>query len=259
MARPIVPAVPGRVNTKLEVGLGAVLSLAKVGAWRSPEAHLHGVQGVVGSNPIAPTILIFKAFGALSSWLVATDLRSSNPKRTMFKLGILTVSTAGYHGQREDTSGQAIREILAPPDYECVKYEVVTDEKEMIADRLVRWSDEDAVDLIVTTGGTGVALRDVTPEACLSVIDREVPGLAEAMRSRTLDKTPMAMLSRSVAGIRGRTLLVTLPGSPRGVRECLEVIQNVLPHALELLRGESQGHPTETGGAPKPESHGVTE
>jgi molybdenum cofactor synthesis domain-containing protein len=163
----------------------------------------------------------------------------------MFRLAVLTISTSGFHGQREDTSGRAIQEILAPPDYECLRYEVVSDEKEMIADSLMRWSDGGEVDLIVTTGGTGVAPRDVTPEACLSVIDKEVPGLAEVMRSRTLEKTPMAMLSRSVAGIRGRTLIVTLPGSPRGVRECLEVIQPVLPHALELLRSEAKGHPTD--------------
>ena len=171
----------------------------------------------------------------------------------MFRLAVLTVSTSGFHGQREDTSGQAIQEVLASPDYECMHYEVVSDEKEMITNKLISWADEDEVDLIVTTGGTGLAPRDITPEACLSVVERGVPGLAEAMRSRTMEKSPMAMLSRSVAGIRGRTLIVTLPGSPRAVRECLEVILPVLPHALELLRDEARGHPS------GPSEHGHSE
>ena len=156
----------------------------------------------------------------------------------MIRLAVLTVSTSGYQGQREDTSGQVIKEVLGPPDYQVVRYEIVSDEKDMIADRLALWADAPDVDLIVSTGGTGLGPRDVTPEACLSILDKEVPGLAETMRARTLQFTPMAMLSRSVAGIRGNTLIITLPGSPKGVRECLEVVKAVLPHALELLRSE---------------------
>ncbi len=157
----------------------------------------------------------------------------------MFGLAVLTVSTSGYHGQREDTSGQAIKEMLTAPDYEVVRYEIVSDEQETIAQRMAQWADDPEVDMIVSTGGTGLGPRDVTPEACLSIIDREVLGLAETMRAETLKYTPMAMLSRSVAGIRGSTLIITLPGSPKGVRETLEVVMPVLPHALELLKRES--------------------
>ena len=166
----------------------------------------------------------------------------------MFKLGVLTISTAGFHGQREDTSGEAIQNMLCEPDYQVVRYEIVSDETGMIVDRLTKWADEYDVDLIITTGGTGVAPRDVTPEACKLVFEREVPGLAEAMRAGTLSKTPMAMLSRSVAGIRGSTLIITLPGSPKGVVECLEVVKPVLPHALQLLRGDAIGHPAASEG-----------
>ena len=156
----------------------------------------------------------------------------------MFRLAVLTVSTSGSQGQREDTSGQVIQDILAPPDYEVARYEVVPDERETIANKLAEWADAPDVDLIISTGGTGLGPQDITPEACLSVIDREVPGLAETMRARTLQFTPMAMLSRSVAGIRGNTLIITLPGSPKGVRECLEVVMPVLGHALQLLHTE---------------------
>ena len=157
----------------------------------------------------------------------------------MFGLGILTISTSGAQGQREDTSGQAIKETLESQGYQVVRYEIVSDDKDVIAGRMADWADASDVDLIVSTGGTGLGHRDVTPEACLSILDKEVPGLAEAMRANTLQFTPMAMLSRSVAGIRGKTLIITLPGSPKGVKECLDVVAPVLPHAMELLKKET--------------------
>ena len=163
----------------------------------------------------------------------------------MYGLAILTISTSGYYGQRtEDGSGAKIRELLPPPDYAVVRYEIVADDREMIAGRMAEWADAPDVDLVISTGGTGMGRQDVTPEACRSIIDREVPGIAEAMRAETLKFTPMAMLSRSVAGLRGHTLIITLPGSPKGVAETLAVVKPVLPHALEMLRRESvQEHP----------------
>ena len=116
---------------------------------------------------------------------------------------------------------------------------MVPDDLESIAEQMINWADDIDVDLIITTGGTGLGQQDVTPEACLSIIDKEVPGLAEAMRAKSLEITPMAMLSRSVCGVRGTTLIITLPGSPKGVRETLEVVKPVLPHALELLNQAS--------------------
>jgi len=159
-----------------------------------------------------------------------------------FRAGILTVSDKGAAGEREDTSGAAIRELLFGIDATIDRYEIIADVRDLIAERLTAWADAIRLDLIVTTGGTGLGRRDVTPEATLDVIDYEVPGLAEAMRAEGLKHTPMSMLSRAVAGVRGRTLIVNLPGSPRGVRENLSVILPVLPHARELLRGESSEH-----------------
>ncbi|MFU8796458.1 MAG: MogA/MoaB family molybdenum cofactor biosynthesis protein [Dehalococcoidia bacterium] len=157
----------------------------------------------------------------------------------MIKVGILTVSDKGARGEREDLSGIAIRESLSGADYSIIDYDIVSDDRELIAERLVRWADKDAADVILTTGGTGLTPRDVTPEATLAVVDKLVPGFAEAMRSESLKKTPMAMLSRAVVGTRGRCLIINLPGSPKAVRECLEVILPALPHAVETLRGEA--------------------
>lgn len=157
----------------------------------------------------------------------------------IFTAGILTISDKGASGERHDKSGEVIREVLSDMDIPIGHYEIVPDEQRMIAERLASWADEGGIDVLLTTGGTGLTPRDVTPEATLSVIDREVPGFAEAMRAESLKKTPMAMLSRAVVGTRGRCLIVNLPGSPKAVRECLDVILPALPHAVETLRGEA--------------------
>jgi molybdopterin adenylyltransferase len=156
----------------------------------------------------------------------------------MIRVGILTVSDRSARGARADLSGPALAAAIGVglAGAEVVAQAVAPDEDEVIAAQLTRWADEDALDLILTTGGTGFAPRDVTPEATRAVIERETPGLAEAMRAASLRVTPHAMLSRAAAGIRGRTLIVNLPGSPKGALENLTTILPVLPHALELLR-----------------------
>jgi len=157
----------------------------------------------------------------------------------MFTVGILTISDKGSRGERQDRSGEAIREILPSIDARIVNYDIVPDEKELIAKKLVKWVDEYNLDVLITTGGTGLTPRDITPEATLAVVDRIVPGIAEAMRAESLKKTPMAMLSRAVVGTRGKCLIINLPGSPNAVRECLEVILPALPHAVETLKGQA--------------------
>src|SRR4030067_2848132 len=157
----------------------------------------------------------------------------------MINIGILTISDKGFKGQRQDKSGEVIRDAVSSMNGKVVKYEIVPDEKDIIAATLCAWADSGKVDVMLTTGGTGLSKRDVTPEAMLTVIDRVVPGLAEAMRAKSLEKTPTAMLSRAVAGVRGQCLIVNLPGSPKAVRECLEAVAPALPHAVELMKGDA--------------------
>ncbi len=163
----------------------------------------------------------------------------------MFRVGILTVSDKGHAGERVDTAGPELGRMLDPRCFQVAAAQIVPDEVPAIAAILTAWSDADGLDLILTTGGTGLSPRDLTPEATLSVAQRLVPGIGEAMRAASLAHTPHAMLSRGVAVIRGHTLIINLPGSPKGARENLAAVAPALPHALEKLKGS----PAECGAA----------
>ncbi|NLE43195.1 MAG: molybdopterin adenylyltransferase [Chloroflexi bacterium] len=166
------------------------------------------------------------------------------------RAGVVTVSDQGYAGQREDVSGPLLVRLLDQMGASVAGCTIVPDEQAMIERELVRLADEDYVELVVTTGGTGPAPRDVTPEATLAVIERQMPGLVELLRSQGYANTPLAVLSRGVAGIRGRTLIINLPGSPKAVREGMDTLRPILPHAIRMLRGADTEHRTEE------ESHG---
>lgn len=164
-------------------------------------------------------------------------MANSKEAKNKIRIAVLTASDRSFSGEREDLSGKAIEEICRVQGWEVISLSIVPDEKEALQGELIRLADELKANLIFTTGGTGLAPRDFTPEATLEVIDKQVPGMAEAMRMESLKKTPHAMISRAVCGTRGRTLIVNLPGSPKAVRECLEVIFPAIPHAVELLGG----------------------
>lgn len=161
-----------------------------------------------------------------------------------FRIAVLTLSDKGSQGQRVDESGPVVQEMLDSVG-DIAQTAILPDDVNEIVALLQKWSDEDRMNLIVTTGGTGLTPRDVTPQATASILDYEIPGMAEAMRSKSLEKTPHAMLSRSLVGVRGQTLIINLPGSPKAVRENLEVLLPALPHALGKLSGDSSDCATE--------------
>ncbi|HEY4035649.1 MAG TPA: molybdopterin adenylyltransferase [Ktedonobacteraceae bacterium] len=161
----------------------------------------------------------------------------------MITIGVLTISDSVSKGEREDLSGAAIHSLVAQLSDAIVSIETtIPDEQDQIAALLREWSDNHRLNLILTTGGTGLAPRDVTPEATKAVIEREAPGIAEGLRSISLRYTPMAMLSRGIAGVRGHSLIINLPGSPKAVKECLEYVLPVLPHAINLLTEGPKEH-----------------
>ena len=157
----------------------------------------------------------------------------------MYSVAIITISDKGSRGEREDLSGPAIKELITPLPAQIQIYQVIPDETESISATLKDCSDELHCDLIITTGGTGVGPRDVTPEATRAVIDREIPGMAEVMRMESLKKTPHAMISRAVVGTRGQSLIVNLPGSPKAVKENLSVLLPALSHAIDKIKGDN--------------------
>lgn len=154
-----------------------------------------------------------------------------------YSFAVLTMSDKGSRGERDDTSGRYLQEKLAEEGYSLQSYNVIPDNKQVIIDSLIRLVDDEKISLIVTTGGTGVSPSDITPEAMVSVIEREIPGMAEAMRSASLIKTSRAMLSRGKVGIRKESLIINLPGSLKAVKENLAVVLPVIRHALEKIRG----------------------
>lgn len=157
----------------------------------------------------------------------------------MIKAGVLTISDKGFTGQRKDMAGPVLVEILTDAGYEVVRQDVVPDDREVIAERLIEWVDRDGLRLVVTTGGTGVSPTDVTPEAMRTVISYQIPGMAEAMRALSLTKTPHAMLSRAMAGVRGTSLIINVPGSPKAAEENLGVVLPAIDHALAKIAGDT--------------------
>lgn len=157
----------------------------------------------------------------------------------MLRVGVITASDKGSRGEREDLSGEVLKKLVQDIEGEVVEYLVLPDEQAVLEETMRLWADERCLDLILTTGGTGFSMRDVTPEATLAIADRLVPGIAEVMRMESLKVTPKAMLSRAVAVLRKRTLIINMPGSPKAVRECFAAIAPAIPHGIQILKGEA--------------------
>ena len=218
------------IGTRLRLGADAIGEVSQIGK----ECHNHCAIYEQAGDCVMPREGIFIKV------LQGGEIKNGDPlsvDNSVITAGIIIASDAGAAGQREDKSGPAAAEALRSIGALTLETVIVPDDLGELAHTMCRMADASGYDLIVTSGGTGFSPRDVTPEATLRVIERSAPGLAEAMRAASLQKSPHAMLSRAVAGIRGKSLLINLPGSPQAVRECLEAILPALPHGVEVLRG----------------------
>lgn len=213
------------VGTRLRVGKDVILRVTQIGKECQHRCAIYYQAG----DCVMPREGVF-AEVLLGGYAEVDDAITF---QTSYRIGVVTASDKGARGAREDVSGLMVQDIVRPFG-DVVQYEVVPDEQDVLADTMRRMIDEEKVDLLLTTGGTGFGPRDVTPEATLQICDRLIPGIPEAMRAESMKKTPKAMLSRATAGIRKQTIIINLPGSPRGVRENLEVVLPVLNHALEI-------------------------
>ena len=229
-----VAALP--VGSKLRVGSSAILEITQIGKECHHDCQIRQKAGTC----IMPTEGVFAR--VLVSGMVTKGDRieviSEYGADKNFRIGVLTVSDSSYNKGREDESGVFLKEKLGELG-QVVQYAVVPDEKKQIASMIKKWSDRENLDLILTTGGTGLSSRDVTPEATVDVIEKDVPGIPEAMRMESMKKTDRAMLSRSKAGVRGETLIINMPGSPVACKECLEIIYSPLQHGLSILTGRA--------------------
>ncbi|MGE5560803.1 MAG: molybdenum cofactor synthesis domain-containing protein [Chloroflexota bacterium] len=219
------------VGTRLRIGQQALAEVTQIGK----ECHTGCAIRQQTGDCVMPREGIFARVLRGGEVAAGDVIETAN----FFTVGVITLSDKGSRGERVDESGRVIEDLVRGAGGEPCAYSLLPDEPEQLKQELIRFADSLHLDVILTTGGTGLTPRDQTPEATLAVIDREIPGMAEAMRAYSLTKTPRAMLSRAVAGARGKSLIVNLPGSPKAVRENLEVLLPVLPHAVETLRGVS--------------------